>query len=55
MEKNQTVKILQLCQLLLLHNFKTAQNNHTFLKDIFLENNSIIYISKQDIYFDKNL
>ena len=53
MEKNQTIKMLELCQLLLLQNFKIYENNTSILKDIFLDKNSIVHISKQDIYFDK--
>ena len=39
--------------IIIIKNFKIFENNSSILKDIFLDKNSIVHISKQDIYFDK--
>lgn len=49
--KNLEIKICKL--LLIIDDYKFIYNYDTNLKELFLDINSIIYISKQDIYFSR--
>ena len=44
---------IKICQILLIKNFKLIYNLNTYLNNISLDNNSIVYISTQGIYFCK--